>query len=161
MKYTVQENEAGLRLDQFVALQLAEISRAYIQKLLVDGKITVNGDPKKPGYKLKGHDVVDVDYDTSRDNTIADITLPVLYEDNDCIVINKPAGVLSHALGVHGNEASVASFIHSKVQGIDGDRAGIVHRLDRATSGVIIGAKSQSALSWLQKQFAQRCSAQG
>jgi 23S rRNA pseudouridine1911/1915/1917 synthase len=79
-----------------------------------------------------------------------------LFEDENCIVINKPAGVLTHALGKHGNEASVASFLRGKVIGLDGDRAGIVHRLDRATSGVIIGAKNQETLSMLQKQFALR-----
>lgn len=155
MKYTVPIEEAGRRLDQFVATQLPDVSRAYIQKLLAQGKITVNGDQEKAGYKLKAEDEIAVDYDTS-ENIIPAIDLPIIYEDDDCVVINKPAGVLTHALSVHGNEPSVASFIRTKVQGIDGERAGIVHRLDRATSGVIIGAKSQAALSWLQKQFAQR-----
>lgn len=155
MKYIVQEDEAGTRLDQFVAGQLTDVSRAHIQKLLADGKIIVNGAPKKPGYKLKDQDILEVDYDATS-NTIAVIDLPILYEDDDCIVINKPKGVLTHALSVHGDEPSVASFIRTKVKGIDGERAGIVHRLDRATSGVIIGAKSQAALSWLQKQFAER-----
>lgn len=155
MKYTVPIEEAGRRLDQFVATQLPDVSRAYIQKLLSQGKITVNGDQEKAGYKLKAEDEIAVDYDTS-ENIVPVIDLPIIYEDGDCIVINKPAGVLTHALSVHGNEPSVASFIRTKVQGIDGERAGIVHRLDRATSGVIIGAKSQAALSWLQKQFAQR-----
>lgn len=155
MKHTVQADEAGMRLDQFVAAQLTDVSRAHIQKLLAEGKIAVNGETKKAGYKLKDHDVLEVTYDVAS-NTIADIDLPILYEDDDCIVINKPEGVLTHALSVHGDEPSVASFIRTKVKGIDGERAGIVHRLDRATSGVIIGAKSQAALSWLQKQFAQR-----
>lgn len=82
--------------------------------------------------------------------------LPVLYEDDDCVVINKPAGILTHTQGAHNPEATVATFLRDKVNGLDGERAGIVHRLDRATSGVIIGAKNQAALSWLQKQFAQR-----
>lgn len=155
MKYTVSIDETGKRLDQFVANQLPDISRAYIQKLLSQGKITVNGAQQKAGYKLKSDDEITVDYDAAS-NTVLTIDLPILYEDDDCIVINKPAGVLTHALSVHGNEPSVASFIRTKVQGIDGERAGIVHRLDRATSGVIIGAKSQAALSWLQKQFALR-----
>lgn len=155
MKYAVQDDEAGKRLDQFVAAKLPGISRAYIQKLHADGRITVGDQPAKVGYKLRQGDVVTVKYN-SNDQAIPAIDLPVLYEDDDCIVINKPAGVLTHALGVHGQEPSVASFIRAKVQGIDGERAGIVHRLDRATSGVIIGAKSQAALSWLQKQFGLR-----
>lgn len=154
MKYNIRADEAGTRLDQFVATQLPAVSRAYIQKLVDRGDVVVNGQTQKAGYKLKLDDVVAVTYDQS--TPIAPLDLPILYEDDDCVVINKPAGVLTHALGVHGTEPSVASFIRSKVQGVDGERAGIVHRLDRATSGVIIGAKSQAALSWLQKQFSQR-----
>ena len=155
MKYPVDPDQAGMRLDQFVAEKLSTISRAYVQKLAENGKVTVNGRESKVGYKLREHDVVSVDYSESA-HEIPAIDLPILYEDDDCLIINKPAGVLTHALGVHGTEASVASFIRSKVQGIEGERAGIVHRLDRATSGVIIGAKNQQALSWLQKQFATR-----
>lgn len=144
-----------MRLDQFVAMKLTDLSRAFIQKLLAENKIVVAGNVEKAGYKVKENQDVAVDYDMSN-RVIPDIDLPVLYEDDDCIVMNKPAGVLTHALSVHGSEPSVASFIRAKVQGIEGDRAGIVHRLDRATSGVIMGAKNQEALSWLQKQFSVR-----
>ncbi len=144
-----------MRLDQFVATKLPGVSRAFIQKLHAEGKIAVAGSAEKSGYKLKEGQEIVVDYDTS-ERIIPSIDLPILYEDDDCVVINKPAGVLTHALSVHANEPSVASFIRTKVQGIEGERAGIVHRLDRATSGVIIGAKNQKALSWLQKQFAER-----
>lgn len=144
-----------MRLDHFLAGKLPSTSRAYIQKLRADGKIKVNGQAEKAGYKLKEADVVSTEYNPA-ENIIPAIDLPVLYEDDDCIVIDKPAGVLTHALGVHGAEPSVASFIRSKVKGLEGERSGIVHRLDRATSGVIIGAKNQPALSWLQKQFSQR-----
>ncbi|HEU4985334.1 MAG TPA: RluA family pseudouridine synthase, partial [Nitrososphaera sp.] len=127
-----------------------------IQKLCEEGRVTVGGQINKAGYKLRQGDEVAVDYDEAEFGRVDDIDLPVLYEDDDCVVINKPAGVLTHALGKHGSEASVASFLRDKVNGLDGDRAGIVHRLDRATSGVIIGAKNQKALSALQKQFSQR-----
>lgn len=149
------EASAGKRLDQCVAEQMPEISRAFIQKLCDQEKITVNGNVQKAGYKLREDDQITVDYDAS-DMVIPDIDIPVLYEDDDCIVMNKPAGLLTHALGKHGNEPSVASFLRARVKGLDGDRAGVVHRLDRATSGVIIGAKNQTALSWLQKQFSER-----
>ncbi len=155
MKYTIQPEQAGKRLDQFVAEKMPELSRAYVQKLAESGKIIVNDSIHKVGYKIRADDVIEVIYDDSA-RQIASIDLPVLYEDDDCVVINKPVGILTHALGVHGTEASVASFIRTRVQGIEGERAGIVHRLDRATSGIIIGAKNQKALSWLQKQFAQR-----
>lgn len=156
MAVRIDSEHAGLRLDQFAAQQLPTLSRAYIQKLIEQGLIAVNDDASKPGYKLRGGDTVTINYDASSADKIEDIDLPILYEDEDCVVIDKPAGVLTHALGKHGNEASVASFLRHKISGLEGDRAGIVHRLDRATSGVIIGAKNQTALSWLQKQFAQR-----
>src|SRR5262249_28394801 len=86
------------------------------------------------------------------------ISLPIIYEDNDVIVIDKPAGILTHAKGALNTEATVASFIESKLAEDlpKNNRAGIVHRLDRATSGVIITAKHDKALKWLQKQFSTR-----
>lgn len=155
MQAQVTEENNGSRLDVFVAAHMPQLSRAFIQKLCDDDRVAVNGQAEKSGYKLREGQIVTVDYDES-EFRVEDIDLPVLYEDENCIVINKPAGVLTHALGKHGNEASVASFLRSKVVGLDGDRAGIVHRLDRATSGVIIGAKNQASLSQLQKQFSQR-----
>jgi 23S rRNA pseudouridine1911/1915/1917 synthase len=95
-------------------------------------------------------------YDLAELDAVPDIDLPVLYEDDDCVVINKPAGVLTHTQSSFNTEATVASFLRNRAEGLEGERAGVVHRLDRATSGVLIGAKQQSALAWLQKQFAQR-----
>jgi 23S rRNA pseudouridine1911/1915/1917 synthase len=156
MRYTVSEDQSGQRLDVFVATAMPNLSRAFIQKLCDEGRITTNDVTNKAGYKLRVGDAVAVDYDMAEFGRVEDIDLPVLYEDDNCVVMNKPAGVLTHALGMHGNEASVASFLRTKLDGLSGDRAGIVHRLDRATSGVIIGAKNQSTLSALQKQFSQR-----
>ena len=156
MHVTVDDSQNGQRLDVLVAAALPKLSRAFVQKLSETGRVTVDGQSSKPGRKLKTGDVVAIDFDETELDNLPQIDLPVIYEDDDCIVINKPAGVLTHALGVHGTEASVASFLRSKIVGLDGERAGIVHRLDRATSGVIIGAKNQRALSVLQKQFALR-----
>lgn len=156
MQRSIGPEESGQRLDVLVASLLPRLSRAYVQKLGDQGRIRVNGLGCKAGYKLRAGDSIDIDYDESELDNLPQIDIPVLYEDDNCIVLNKPAGVLTHALGKHGNEASVASFLRDKVAGLDGDRAGIVHRLDRATSGVIIGAKNQETLSMLQKQFALR-----
>ncbi|HTH72124.1 MAG TPA: RluA family pseudouridine synthase [Candidatus Pristimantibacillus sp.] len=156
MQYIVQEDQAGQRLDLFVATNLSQLSRAFVQKLCEEGRVLVNGIASKPGHRLRQEDSVEVDYDEAEFGRVDHIDLPVIYEDDDVVVIDKPAGVLTHALALHGNEASVASFLRAKVQGLEGERAGIVHRLDRATSGVIIGAKSQKAVSMLQKQFSQR-----
>lgn len=157
MQDIVNEDTIGQRLDVFVAAKMPELSRAFIQKLCDAGRITINGEvATKAGTKLRLNDEIKVEYDEAEFGRVEAIDLPILYEDDDCVVINKPAGVLTHALGKHGNEGSVASFLRGKVSGLEGDRAGIVHRLDRATTGVIIGAKNQQALSALQKQFSQR-----
>lgn len=149
-----------MRLDQFVVRARPRLSRAFAAKLIEQGDVLVNGAPSKPGFKVRALDVVVINYDETALDDIPTLDLPILYEDDDCVVINKPAGVLSHATGHLGNEASVATFLRERLAGdlqhTDNARAGIVHRLDRATSGVMIGAKNQNALSWLQKQFAQR-----
>jgi 23S rRNA pseudouridine1911/1915/1917 synthase len=155
----VSEDQAGLRLDSFVTANMPRLSRAYAQILCDTDRVRVNDHPRKSGYKLHIGDKVIIEYDEKELDVIPDINLPILYEDDDCVVINKPAGVLTHTQGAFNPEATVATFLRGKINGeLNGEatRAGVVHRLDRATSGVIIGAKNQAALSWLQKQFAQR-----
>ncbi len=144
------------RLDAFLVQQLPEISRASVQKLLKDGKITVNGESQKSGYTLKYGDKIVIDDEVLETAIIPDIQLEILYEDDDCLVINKPEGVLTHSKGAFNPEATVATFVQQHSEMVDGERSGIVHRLDRATSGVMICAKTPEALSWLQKQFSQR-----
>lgn len=144
------------RLDVYIVEQQPSISRAFAAKLVDQGRVLVNNQPSKPGYKLKEADDVAIDYVPEEEQQVPEIELPVLYEDDDCIVINKPVGILTHSKGAFNPEATVASFVRSRINGMAGERAGIVHRLDRATSGVIICAKNPTALSLLQKQFAQR-----
>lgn len=145
------------RLDQKVVELLPELSRSYIGKLIEQGRVRVNGVPaEKAGQKVKQDDVVEVDYDATELTAIPDIDLPVIYEDDNCVVINKPVGVLTHSKGAFNPEATVATWLRRRVKGMEGERAGIVHRLDRATSGVMICAKTPEALSALQKQFSQR-----
>lgn len=159
----------NLRLDHHVIAQYPLLSRAYAVRLIEDGKVRVNNRHSKPGYKIREQDTITIDYDQSAAQDIPEITLPILYEDDDCIVIDKPIGVLTHSKGGFTVEGTVASFLRSRLQEdtdtpADQDnfvntgimRAGIVHRLDRATSGVIICAKTPEALSWLQRQFHDR-----
>lgn len=147
--------QAKTRADVLLAAAYPQYSRAALARLFDAGKVTINGKELRAGDKVAADSQLAADI-SELERPPEDIDLPVLYEDENCIVINKPVGVLTHALGKHGNEPSVASFLRNKVSGLDGDRAGIVHRLDRATSGVIIGAKNQPTLSMLQKQFSQR-----
>lgn len=153
------------RLDQRVVAMLPLLSRSFASKLITDGKVTINGEVvTKGGTKLKPDDVVQVAYE-AESFTIPSIELPVLYEDGDCVVINKPIGLLTHSKGAFNPEPSVATWLHNRIEDktlIEADayqpnrRAGIVHRLDRATSGVMIAAKTTKALAWLQRQFSQR-----
>jgi 23S rRNA pseudouridine1911/1915/1917 synthase len=151
-----KQSPIGRRLDQYVLEVKPRLSRAFAAKLIDDGKVTVNGNTTKPGYKVKAGDDIAIDYNEDILDTVPDIDLPIIYEDADCIVINKPAGVLTHVQGEFNPEATVASFLRKRSEGLVGDRAGVVHRLDRATSGIIIGAKNQTALRALQLQFADR-----
>ena len=158
------------RLDQRVVAVVPDISRAFATKLIEDGKVSVNGKVViKAGHKMRADAVVDIDYDPNIFAIIPSIELELLYEDEDCVVINKPVGVLSHSKGPYNPEATVASWLLEHIrqsQSADYDpvqeslderqRVGIVHRLDRATSGVMICAKNPKALVWLQKQFSQR-----
>ena len=168
------EISRALRLDQYVAERLPLLSRAFAAKLINDGLVTVNDRVNtKPGTKLRGGEVITIDYDEHKLALIPHIELPIVYEDDDCVVVIKPAGLLTHSKGVFNPEATVATWLRSRLnipdmgQNLDqpgadasatahNQRVGIVHRLDRATSGVMICAKNTEALSWLQKQFGQR-----
>ncbi|CAN5373784.1 RluA family pseudouridine synthase [soil metagenome] len=144
------------RLDQKVVELIPELSRASATKLIVSSKVTVNGEVIiKPGYKLREGEAVKVDFDVETLQDIPTIKLPILYEDEDCVVIIKPVGLLTHSKGEFYPEATVETWLRARTK-VTGARAGIVHRLDRATSGVMICAKTPEALKWLQKQFAQR-----
>lgn len=164
------EISRATRLDQYVTNELGPlVSRSFAAKLILDGSVTVDGKVvEKTGYKIKTGDVIVIDYDVSQLGKLPSIELPIVYEDADCVVISKPIGLLTHSKGEFNPEASVASWLAQRladdlsevVETEDGrplnNRAGIVHRLDRATSGVMICAKNAKALSWLQKQFSQR-----
>ena len=152
---TVSAELVGKRTDKLIADYLPSYPRAALHKLFESNDVTLNDKPTKPGVKVRLGDTVRVDL-SPLEITIADIELPILYQDGDVLVVNKPAGVISHARGRYFDEPSVASFVRQKVAHLTGDRSGIVHRLDRATSGVMVCAKNPEALSWLQRQFSDR-----
>lgn len=154
-KLTIDEDSRGKRFDVVATEMLPMLSRAYVHVLIEGKRILLNGKQEKAGHKLRVGDKITTDFDASEIDQIADIDLPVIYEDDDVLVINKPEGIISHSRGRYWNEPSVASFVRQKT-GQGGERSGIVHRLDRATSGVMICAKNQAALSFLQKQFSER-----
>lgn len=142
-----------MRLDSYLAQYFPEYSRSAWQKYISAGKVKVNdGIVTSNKYMLGEDDAVTVDTFIGPDTV--DFTLPIIYEDDNVIVINKPVGVLSHAKGGILHEQTVADFFKNKTTfGVDTNRAGIIHRLDRATSGVMIGAKNEETARLLQQQF--------
>jgi len=156
-EFSVDKSDVGQRVDIFLANQFPEFTRSALSNLFGQAGILVNNTVSKAGYRLRNGDRIQIDTSMFFLKP-PQLELPVIYEDNNVAVINKPAGVLTHAKGVLNTEATVASFLHSKINDkhLSGNRAGIVHRLDRDTSGVIIGAKNSATAIWLQKQFANR-----
>lgn len=157
MEDTPAPASASERLDRYITRHLPALTRSAAATLIDQGKVKVNGQlASKAGQKVRPDDKVDVDYDPSQPAKFPPLNLSVIYEDQDCVVINKPSGVLTHSKGEFNSEPTVATWLASRVEGMSGDRAGIVHRLDRATSGVMICGKTPEALKWLQKQFSER-----
>ncbi len=150
----VTEELVGKRTDKLLAEELPQFPRAALQKLFDKELVWLNDKITKPGIKVRAGDRLKADL-SPLDIKIADIDLPIIYEDDNVLVIDKPSGVISHARGKFFDEPSVASFVRQRT-GQKGERSGIVHRLDRATSGVMITAKNQETLSFLQKQFGVR-----
>jgi 23S rRNA pseudouridine1911/1915/1917 synthase len=152
---TITDDDGVVRVDKYLADTFSEYSRSAIAKLFTLNLIKYKGEPIQPGHKLRPGATFEYDL-TPLSEKPEVIALPILYEDDNVIVVNKPAGIISHARGRFWQEASVASFIRDRISGMDGERGGIVHRLDRATSGVMICAKNEETLKFLQKQFSDR-----
>lgn len=148
-------NKTGERIDAFLARTALEYSRSFWQKLCESQAVLVDNAPVKPSFKLTEGDRVTATIPETP--AVVAEELPILYEDDDVLVINKPAGLLTHAKGALSSEFTVAEFVRPRTaDGVDGNRPGIVHRLDRGTSGVIITAKNPEAKHWLQAQFSKR-----
>lgn len=156
-EFIVEAAAAGKRADVYLAGLMPDYSRSVLAKLF-DGKVTINGKPATVAHKLKAGDKLEVNVEPLTRQT-PKTELPVIFENEDVIVVNKPPGILTHAKGGLNSEATVASFIAPKYKLGRGEnlnnKTGIIHRLDRDTSGIIITAKNQAAQRYLQKQFAQ------
>ncbi len=155
--------EQEQRLDLYLLQKIpAKISRSFLQKAIKEGKITVNGKPQKPSYRVKVKDVIfvpDPEPATILSIEPEPIDLEILYEDHDLIVINKPAGMIVHPIPSHTSGTLVNALLyHCKdLQGIGGElRPGIVHRLDKDTSGVMVVAKNDLSHRNLSQQFKDR-----
>nr|WP_232365250.1 RluA family pseudouridine synthase [Lentilactobacillus fungorum] len=150
-------NEHTGRLDKVISEIDSTISRSHAKKLIEDGQITVNGDVKKPKYQtVVGDQVVIKDViPQSIDLAPEAIPLDIVYEDNDVIVVNKPQGMVVHPSAGHPNHTLVNGLLHhSPLSTINGEfRPGIVHRIDKDTSGVLMVAKNDAAHQALSDQL--------
>jgi 23S rRNA pseudouridine1911/1915/1917 synthase len=157
----IESVHAGLRLDAFLASQIEGWSRARLQKLIENEDVLVNGKPSKSSYKLREGDEVEIELTTTPSTAFApeNIPLDVVYEDDTLIVVNKPARLVVHpAAGTPSGTLANALAYHFQQlpDGGTGVRPGIVHRLDRDTSGLLVVAKTESALENLSDQFRDR-----
>ncbi len=159
--YIVSEANKALRIDKFLSKQNDNISRSYIQQLINDKKVTVNGNNEKSSYKLKLDDKVQLIIPQAKKPEIEpmEMELNVIYEDNDIIVINKQAGLIVHPVPGNWDNTLVNGLMaySDDLSGINGvKRPGIVHRLDKDTSGALVVAKNDQSHRQLVKQFQKR-----
>src|SRR3954471_13301 len=172
--FSPSPEDAGKRLDQFLVTQIADVSRARVQQLIEQEKVTVDGKPQRASYRIQGDEqiaLLGAATPPPLKATPEDIPLDVVYEDDSLAVINKPAGMMVHAGAgqsaadddeegdprTRGTLVNALLYRFKKLSGEGGDlRPGIVHRLDKDTSGLIIVAKSDSAHRKLAEQFSGR-----
>jgi 23S rRNA pseudouridine1911/1915/1917 synthase len=163
----VLSENAGKRLDQFLATRLESVSRARVQEIIAEGKVLVNDAPAKASLKLRGGERIKVLGEAERAPLKAvaeDIPLDIVYEDDDLAVINKQAGMMVHAgAGASDDARNRGTLVNAllyhlaSLSGVGGAlRPGIVHRLDKETSGLILVAKNDDAHRKLSAQFAAR-----
>jgi 23S rRNA pseudouridine1911/1915/1917 synthase len=156
--YRLITGEREIRLDRYVCQRLPELSRSRVQKLIADGHITVNGRPAKPGLRLNTGDSIEVTVPPIPPSHLEPEAMPlnILYEDDDLIVVDKPAGLTVHPAPGHPGHTLVNALLsHLPHLADSGDalRPGIVHRLDKDTSGVMLVAKNSQAQADLSAQF--------
>ena len=149
------------RLDKYLAAELEDVTRSYVQMLIKDGLVLVNGKAEKANYILKDKDVIDVTIkDLEEVDIVAqDIPLDIVYEDSDIIVINKPSGMVVHPGAGNYQDTLVNALMYhcTDLSGINGEiRAGIVHRIDKDTSGLLVACKNDFAHRNLSIQFSEK-----
>ena len=159
--FRIDSHEAGLRLDGYLASQIEGWSRARLQRLIESEDVLVNGKPAKPSYKLRENDELEVELVAPATASFIPEPIPIeiVYEDETLIVVNKPAGLVVHpAAGIHSGTLANALAYHFQQLPDSGHglRPGIVHRLDRDTSGLLVVAKTEAALEHLSDQFRDR-----
>jgi 23S rRNA pseudouridine1911/1915/1917 synthase len=160
-RFEANPSIAGYRLDRAITVQLTHLSRSRIQALIESGHVQLNGHPCKPSDRVNEGDIIALTEPPLKvvELVAEDIEIPMLFEDNDLIVLNKPAGLTVHpGAGIESGTVVNAMLYHCKgLSGIGGElRPGIVHRLDKETSGCLLIAKNDATHLALSRQFAGR-----
>ena len=158
-KYIVKSNEIGKRIDAYISIVEKEISRTAVQRLIEEEIITVNGKKTKASYKVQENDIIEIGENKPKEIKLKaeDIPIEIIYEDEDIIVVNKPKGLVVHpAVGNPDGTLvnAIMAICKDSLSGIGGEiRPGIVHRLDKDTSGILIIAKNDTAHINLSEQI--------
>lgn len=161
-EYIISSETQNIRLDKVITILNPDLSRSMIQKMLEDGKVLVNGKQEKASYKTKLNDKIEIEEVIAKEIELKaqDIPVDVIYEDADIIVVNKPKGMVVHP--ANGNPDgtlvnAVMNICKDSLSGIGGEiRPGIVHRIDKDTSGLLIIAKNDKAHINLSEQIKNR-----
>lgn len=162
LKKIIVENSSNERLDFYVANVEKDITRATVQRLLEEENILVNGVQKKSSYKVKDGDVIEINIPEAKETKLEaeDIPVEIIYEDSDIIVVNKPKGLVVHPANGNPDGTLVNAIMNickDSLSGIGGEkRPGIVHRLDKDTSGILIVAKNDKAHLQMSEQIKNR-----
>ena len=159
--FRVPQEEEGRRLDHFCVKFIDKISRTYVQELIKGGNVLVNSHKRKPHYRVRSGELVEVTVPEPREFELLPESLPldVVYEDQDLLVVNKPAGMVVHPACGHRSGTLVNALLAHTEEfsafGVKG-RPGIVHRLDRDTSGLLVVAKNEKSMLDLGEQIQSR-----
>jgi len=159
LKFTAEIQDIDERLDVYLSKALENFSRSRIQKLIKEGSVTVNTSGTKSSYSIKDSDEIEITIPDASELLLdaENIPLDIKYEDNDMLVVNKPSGMLTHPTSHERNHTLVNALLHycrSSLSGINGImRPGILHRLDRDTSGLLMIAKNDFAHNFLAEQI--------
>ena len=160
MKYHLVVNDnANIRIDKYISDNISELSRSYIQQLISDKSVLVNGNPCKSNYKIKENDIIDIDYEEPKELDVIPESIPldIVYEDDSIIIVNKPKNMVVHPSAGHESGTLVNALLYhckdslSSINGVI--RPGIVHRIDMNTTGLLVICKNDNAHKILAEQL--------
>lgn len=160
MEYHLVVNDnANIRIDKYISDNISELSRSYIQQLISDKSVLVNGNPCKSNYKIKENDIIDIVYEEPKELDVIpeNIPLDIVYEDDSIIIVNKPKNMVVHPSAGHESGTLVNALLYhckdslSSINGVI--RPGIVHRIDMNTTGLLVICKNDNAHKILAEQL--------